>query len=139
MPLTRRFANERIETGGASGIGLGITKSFAEQGAHISVLDVNPDGASIVEGLKSEYPGASFSFTKCDVSNWNEMAATFKAIYQSQGHIDVVMANAGISREGSLIVDEDEPSQPGLKTLEVNLIGAIYCERAYIPAFPQVC
>lgn len=92
------------------------------------MLDVNPDGASIVQGLKSEYPGASFSFSKCDISNWNELAATFKDIYQSQGHIDVVMANAGISREGSLIVDEDEPSQPGLKTLEVNLIGAIYCQ-----------
>lgn len=92
------------------------------------MLDVNPDGASIVQGLKSEYPGASLSFSKCDISNWTELAATFKDIYQSQGHIDVVMANAGISREGSLIVDEDEPSQPGLKTLEVNLIGAIYCE-----------
>lgn len=117
-----------IAAGGASGIGLAITRSFAEQGAHVTVLDVNPDGSGIVKGLISEYPSASLSFTKCDISNWSELAAAFKDTYQSQGRIDVVMANAGISREGSLIVDEDEPSLPGLKTLEVNLIGTIYSQ-----------
>lgn len=81
-----------------------------------------------MQSLKSEYPAASLDFKKCDISNWSEQAAVFKDIYQSQGRIDVVMANAGISREGSLIVDEDEPSQPGLKTLEVNLIGTIYSQ-----------
>jgi len=95
---------------------------------------VNPDGTSIVKGLIAEYPSASLSFTKCDISNWDELAAAFKATFQSQGKIDVVMANAGISREGSLIVDEDEPSQPVLKTLDVNLIGTIYSESSVIPS-----
>lgn len=113
-------------SGGASGIGLGVTRSFAEQGAHISVLDVNPQGASVVKDLSSEFPNASFSFNKADISNWNELAAAFKQIYQEQGRIEVVMANAGIAREACLIVDQDEPSKPNLFTLEVNLIGTIY-------------
>jgi NAD(P)-dependent dehydrogenase (short-subunit alcohol dehydrogenase family) len=112
--------------GGASGIGLGITKSFAEQGAHISVLDVNADGADIVSALSGDYKNASFSFHKCDISNWDEQAAVFEQIHQEQGRIDVVMANAGISREGSLIVDEEKPTKPTLKTLDVNLTGTIY-------------
>ncbi|EXJ68062.1 uncharacterized protein A1O5_08677 [Cladophialophora psammophila CBS 110553] len=115
-----------VVTGGASGIGLGITRSFAEQGAHVSVLDVNPEGAQIVKGLSSEFPNATFSFTKADISNWDGLATVFEQIYREQGRIDVVMANAGISKEPRLIVDEDAPSKPPLHTLEVNLIGTIY-------------
>ena len=123
--------NIRIDTlhlGGASGIGLGITRSFAEQGAHISVLDVNSDGASIVQALSTEFPSASFSFKHSDISNWDDLAASFEQIHQEQGRIDIVMANAGISKEASLIADEEKPSKPVLKTLDVNLIGTIYSE-----------
>jgi len=115
-----------VVTGGASGIGLGITRSFAEQGAHISVLDVNTQGAEIVKSLSSEYSNASFSFFKADISNWDELAAVFAQIHQEQGRIDVVMANAGISKEPRLIVDEETPSKPALHTLDVNLIGTVY-------------
>ena len=128
--------------GGASGIGLGITRSFAEQGAHISVLDVNPEGANIVQTLSSEFPGAGFSFKKADISKWEELAAAFEQIYQEQGQINVVMANAGISREGKLIMDEEKPSKPTLGTLDVNLTGTIYseCELApvVIPRFADL-
>lgn len=113
-------------SGGASGIGLGITRLFAEQSAHVSVLDINSQGASVVKNLSSEFPNASFSFYKADISNWDELAAAFKQIHQERGQIDVVMANAGMSREASLIVDQDEPLKPDLLTLEVNLIGSIY-------------
>ncbi|KAK4949676.1 hypothetical protein LTR10_011517 [Elasticomyces elasticus] len=115
-----------VVTGGASGIGFGITRSFAEQGAHISVLDVNSEGDNIVKALSSEFSGASFSFTKVDISNWDELAAAFEQIYRDQGRIDVVMANAGISKEVKLNVDEETPSKPILPSLEVNLIGTIY-------------
>jgi NAD(P)-dependent dehydrogenase (short-subunit alcohol dehydrogenase family) len=112
--------------GGASGIGLGITRSFAEQDAHISVLDVNEEGSTIVQALSSEYRNATFSFHKCDISDWDEQAVVFERIHDEQGRIDIVMANAGISRESSLIVNEEKPTKPVLKTLDVNLTGTIY-------------
>ncbi|KAI1616333.1 15-hydroxyprostaglandin dehydrogenase [Exophiala viscosa] len=115
-----------VVTGGASGIGLGITRSFAEQGAHISVLDVNSEGDNIVKALSSEFSDASFSFTKVDISNWDELAAAFEQIYRDQGRIDVVMANAGISKEVKLNLDEETPSKPSLPSLDVNLVGTIY-------------
>jgi len=92
------------------------------------VLDVNAEGTNIVKALSSEFSDASFSFHKVDISNWDELAAAFEQIHQDQGRIDVVMANAGISKEGPLIVDEETPSKPNLPTLEVNLIGTIYSE-----------
>jgi NAD(P)-dependent dehydrogenase (short-subunit alcohol dehydrogenase family) len=113
-------------TGGASGIGLAMTRSFAEQGAHVSVLDVNPQGTEIVKALSSEFPKASFSFFKADISNWDELAGVFARVYQEQGRIDHVLANAGISKEPSLLVDEDTPSKPALHTLNVNLTGTVY-------------
>jgi NAD(P)-dependent dehydrogenase (short-subunit alcohol dehydrogenase family) len=90
------------------------------------VLDVNTKGANIVKSLSSEFSDASFSFTKADISNWDELAAAFEQIYRDQGRIDVVMANAGISKEVKLNVDEETPSKPILPSLEVNLIGTIY-------------
>lgn len=89
---------------------------------------MNPEGTKIVKELSAEYPDASFSFFKADVSKWDELAAVFEQIYQAQGRIDVVMANAGISKESSLIVDEEKPSKPALHTLDVNLTGNIYSE-----------
>ena len=92
------------------------------------MLDVNAEGTNIVKALSSEFSDASFSFHKVDISNWDELAAAFEQIHQNQGRIDVVMANAGISKEGPLIMDEEKPSKPSLPTLEVNLIGTIYSE-----------
>jgi NAD(P)-dependent dehydrogenase (short-subunit alcohol dehydrogenase family) len=99
---------------------------FADQGAHISVLDFNPDGANVVKELKTEFKNASFSFHQVDISKWDELATVFQVVHQQQGRIDVVMANAGISKEPSLLVDEKTPSKPGLHTLDVNLTGTIY-------------
>ena len=40
------------------------------------------------------------------------------------------MANAGISKEPRLVVDEETPSKPALHTLDVNLVGTVYSESA---------
>lgn len=93
------------------------------------MLDVNPQGTDIVKSLSSEYTNASFSFFKADISNWDELASVFAQIYDEQGRIDLVMANAGISKEPRLIVDEETPSKPALHTLDVNLIGTVYSKK----------
>ncbi|KAI1421231.1 15-hydroxyprostaglandin dehydrogenase [Xylaria sp. FL1777] len=75
-------------------------------------------------------------FEKCDVTSWTEQKASFKAVYERLGRVDVVVANAGISeggrswvvpareREGNGLLDE--PEEPGLKVLDVNLTGVVY-------------
>lgn len=117
----------RVKLGGASGIGLGITRYFASQGAHITVFDINASaGPDIVKSIATEYPDAKLVFKRCDISSWEEQAAKFKDVYQEQGRIDIVMANAGITEKCKLIVDEEEPLKPNLATLDVNLTGTIY-------------
>ncbi|KAJ5980540.1 short chain dehydrogenase/reductase [Penicillium waksmanii] len=120
-----------VVTGGASGIGLGITKHFiTEENTHISILDINPTtGTLTLDKLRSEFPNAGVSFEECDVSSWESQAAVFEKIYNQQGRIDIVFANAGINERGSLLPSNSEsggPIKPELTTLNVNLIGCIY-------------
>lgn len=134
-----------IVTGGASGLGLAMARHFAAQGDRVVILDVNAEtGAAAAAEVSSSSSSAAHpqatavSFRKCDISSWDSQAATFKAVYHQEagGRIDVVMANAGISEQGasSLLAwdegegEEDEPTQPRLRTLDVNLVGTIYCK-----------
>lgn len=122
--------------GGASGIGLGITKHFIEDAnTHTTILDINPlTGEQALAQLRAKFPSASISFEECDVSSWESQAAAFENVFTQQGQIDIVFANAGITEKGSLLPQDDSgdgPLKPNLATLNVNLVGAIYCERSY--------
>ncbi|BAE60863.1 unnamed protein product [Aspergillus oryzae RIB40] len=121
-----------LRSGGASGIGLGITRHFISQPeTHITILDINPKtGSETLQELQAEHPSASISFEECDVSSWESQAAVFEKIYAEQGRIDIVFANAGITEKGSLLPAKHDgnegPPKPNLATLSVNLVGAIY-------------
>ncbi|KAK6952791.1 hypothetical protein Daesc_005085 [Daldinia eschscholtzii] len=119
-----------IVTGGSSGLGVTMTKYFASLGYIVSILDVNTSlGHKVVTDIGTEYPQSTISFKRVDVTSWSDLATAFREVYQSRGAVDIVMANAGISEQGAsslTLVDEDEPSQPRLRTLDVNLTGVIY-------------
>ncbi|KAK0724836.1 hypothetical protein B0H67DRAFT_641334 [Lasiosphaeris hirsuta] len=123
-----------IVTGGASGIGLAMSRYFTSLGSRVAILDVNTEsGTTVAAQLATEYPQATVSFKQCDVTSWDEQAAVFKEVYHEHGsRIDVVMANAGISEQGvTTIVDlnEDTPSPPKLKSLNINLLAVHYMNK----------
>jgi NAD(P)-dependent dehydrogenase (short-subunit alcohol dehydrogenase family) len=134
-----RTASLTSRLGGASGIGLGITRHFITQpDTHITILDVNAtSGAQVFQQLQAEFPSASVSFEQCDVSSWDSQATAFEKIYAEQGRIDVVFANAGISKEGNLLPAKGDagPVKPNLTTMNVNLVGVIYSKGALYPRF----
>ncbi|KAJ5670580.1 uncharacterized protein N7477_005943 [Penicillium maclennaniae] len=90
-----------IVTGGASGIGLGITRHFiTDPDNHVTILDVNPTtGAQTLDQFRTEFPSASVSFEQCDVSSWESQAEVFERVYVQQSRIDIVFANAGITEK----------------------------------------
>jgi NAD(P)-dependent dehydrogenase (short-subunit alcohol dehydrogenase family) len=81
-----------------------------------------------------KFPAASITFEECDVSSWESQAVAFEKIHAQQGRIDIVFANAGITEKGSLLPSKNfdgadkGPVKPNLATLNVNLVGLIYCE-----------
>ncbi|KAI9372299.1 hypothetical protein BJX61DRAFT_455171 [Aspergillus egyptiacus] len=119
-----------IVTGGASGIGLGITRQFAPQpDTHITIFDINATAAALVlDQLRTEFPSSSISFEQCDVSSWASQAAAFENVIAAQGRVDVVFANAGISERGNLLPEktEEKPVKPELGTVEINFVGVLY-------------
>ncbi|KAK4113103.1 NAD(P)-binding protein [Canariomyces notabilis] len=132
-------------TGGASGIGLAITRYFAGQpeGHSIAILDVNAaTGEAVAAALAAEFPRrTTISFHACDVSSWDEQARVFERVYREHGNaLDVVVANAGVSEQGATTLvklqsesgagsgerGEEGPRKPSVKTVEVNLLGVVY-------------
>ncbi len=122
-------------TGGASGIGLAIARHFASQLSHhqIAILDVNAaSGPGVAAAVATEFPGSTVTFHQCDVSSWDEQAEAFARVFEAHGgRLDVVVANAGVSEQGVTTLvslnGEEGPVRPRVKTVEVNLLGAIYC------------
>jgi NAD(P)-dependent dehydrogenase (short-subunit alcohol dehydrogenase family) len=129
------------QTGGASGIGLGICNHFGSQGNnhHIAILDIHASAPpDLLPALSKDHASATFSYHQCDISSWDSVAAAFAAVHETCGRIDIVMANAGISREESLIpstlptAESAPPTCPQLRTMDVNFTGALYTTKLAI-------
>lgn len=122
-----------IVTGGASGLGAVMAQHFAREGYNVALLDVNSEwGESVAASITQQCSGLLKTravFRKCDVCSWQDQADNFKEVNREFGRIDVVCANAGISEGGTSAmakIEEDEPTKPNLKVLDVNLTGLIY-------------
>ena len=84
-----------VVTGGASGIGLGFVEALAENGASVTILDV--DGASIdTEVARLTDAGHDVRGEVVDVTDHARLDAAFDAAVAAHGRLDVVFANAGI-------------------------------------------
>jgi 15-hydroxyprostaglandin dehydrogenase (NAD) len=117
-----------VVTGGASGIGLTLTKHLLTKGWKVVVADINIEAG---ESLEKEL-GSNVIFQHTDVSDWESQVALFKrAVEWGNGRLDFLAANAGINGGSatSQIYEpsgEVEPDKPDTSTISVNLTGVIY-------------
>jgi NAD(P)-dependent dehydrogenase (short-subunit alcohol dehydrogenase family) len=67
---------------------------------------------------------------QCDVRSWADQAAAFKKARENSPNksIDIVVANAGVAGMDPVFAleDDDEPQEPDLRILNINLIGVVY-------------
>lgn len=85
--------NEKVAiiTGGASGIGLATAKKLLGEGANVVLVDWNQDVSDIAKNLGKNCIGI-----RCDVSCDTNVQETISKIMENFGHIDYLVANAGI-------------------------------------------
>lgn len=124
MSLVGKIA---VVTGGSRGIGKAICLRLAAMGATVVVNYVSrPDAAQeTVDTIKSNEGDATIS--QFNVANSAEVQDAFKKILDDLGHIDILINNAGITRDGLLMKMKEEDWD---QVLDTNLKGAFNCIKA---------
>lgn len=128
--MTRKLENRvAIVTGGGSGIGKCVCARLAADGAHVEVLDIDPQAADRTMA-EIAAAGGSAAVHRCDVSNRLEVAQAIGAILD-RSPIDILINNAGIAHVGNV----ENTGEADLDRLySVNVKGIYNCLAAVVPA-----
>ncbi|MGL4631309.1 MAG: SDR family NAD(P)-dependent oxidoreductase [Leadbetterella sp.] len=118
-----------IITGGASGIGLEISRIFAKANATVHIFELNIDLAEREADLINIAGGKAFCH-KVDVSNQSEVQRKVSKIL-SIHPVDILVNNAGIAHIGNV---ENTTEEDMLRLFNVNVMGFYNCIKALIPA-----
>ena len=114
-----------VVTGGGQGIGEQLARAFAAEGASCALLDVNRDGAEAVAGSLEGVKAAAYA---ADVTDMERMEGVAREIVSEFGKVDVLVNNAGVTRDG-LILRMSEADWD--LVLGVNLKGAFVCTKVF--------
>jgi len=107
-----------LVTGGNRGIGLACATSFAEDGHKVAVTCRGQ--------VPEDVTAAGLLPVSCDVSDAGEVEAAFLEIEESLGPVEVLIANAGITRDGLILRMSDEDFTD---VIDTNLIGSFRVAR----------
>ena len=117
-----------VVTGGASGIGYGIVRTFLEAGMKVAVLDWSQAN---LDEVKAELKGANnVHFIKVDVTDRAAMAAAADEVERVFGKVHVVCNNAGVA--SGQPTDEADYGEWD-RVLSVNLGGVINGVKSFVP------
>ena len=111
-----------LVTGAGSGIGRATALSFAEAGARVLAVDIDPAAAARTAELADLVGGVGHSLN-ADVSDVEAMEHLAKTVTEDHGVVDVLVNNAGIGLAGDFL---DTTVDDWRKVLDVNLWGVIH-------------
>ncbi len=117
----KRLENKiAIITGGAAGIGAATAIKFAEEGAKVILWDLDETkGKPLAEKLQG-------TFMKVNTANYQEIEVAAKTVNDQYGRIDILINNAGITRDSTLKKMSPEQWQ---QVIDVNLTGVFFCTK----------
>lgn len=117
-----------LVTGSTSGIGLGIAKALARQGANIVL-----NGFGDVEGPKAEIAalGVKVGYHGADMSKAADIEDMMKSAAAQFGRVDILVNNAGIQHVAPV---EDFPPERWDAIIAINLTSAFHTTRLALPA-----
>ena len=114
-------------TGGASGIGLGISKALLSEGMNVVVGDVND---AHIADAREQLEGANVEFVCVDVTDRSSVAKAADATIAAFGTLHVLCNNAGIAGGGAVA---DPEFGDWDRAMAVNLGGAVNVVKVFVP------
>ncbi|MBT2305524.1 SDR family oxidoreductase [Variovorax paradoxus] len=129
--MARRFESEQVAvvTGAARGIGFGIARRLAQEGARVALLD--RDAAALQEAIGAlEAEGFGALGVTVDLTDSAAVNAAFAEIVHKAGRIDCLVNNAGAVRDMRFLKMSDEDWD---LVIDTNLRSQFLCCRAALP------
>jgi 3-hydroxybutyrate dehydrogenase len=120
-----------VVTGSTSGIGLGIARALAKDGANVLINGFGPSDAIEKEraGIESEF-GVKAIYSGADMTKPAEIAVMIKTAQSQLGSCDILVNNAGIQHVAPI---EEFPIEKWDQIIAINLSAAFHAMRAAIP------
>ena len=130
MSLTGKIA---VVTGSAQGIGQAIAITLAQDGADVVVADLNADRCEETVARITEL-GRQAMAVSVNVGDWDQVKSMIDRVLKDWKQIDIMVNNAGITRDGLLLRMKEEDWQ---SVLQVNLTGTFFCVKAVVPTMSR--
>ena len=130
--MSRSVAGRRVlVTGAASGIGRATAELFADEGAHVAIVDLHRGAvdAVVADIVAVHGPGAARGYV-ADVAGRAAVTTLVADVVRDLGGIDILVNNAGVSLVSSAFTPADEFEDNWQRTLDVNLTAHVRLIRA---------
>jgi 3-oxoacyl-[acyl-carrier protein] reductase len=106
-----------LVTGGNRGIGLAVARAFAEAGDKVAIT------------YRSGEPPAGFFAARCDVTDTQSLERAFAEVKSQQGPVEVLIANAGMTRDNLFMAMTEEDFA---QVVDTNLMGTVRAAKCAI-------
>ena len=132
MDFSKKVA---IVTGGANGIGAATVRRFSALGAKVAIWDMSEEAGNVLVAVLGE----NTTFQSINVTDSEAVEAAAAAVVEKWGRVDIIVNNAGITRDGQIVKYKEGQVQKTMSdadfdaVVNVNLKGVFVCTRAIIP------
>jgi NAD(P)-dependent dehydrogenase (short-subunit alcohol dehydrogenase family) len=131
-----------VVTGGANGLGFAYARALADNGAHVTIMDID-DNAAARAVAELSHRGGKARYATVDLTDSIALRRAFEDVAALEGGLDIVFANAGVTAgpgfldaQGKRIAEgaiENIPVDLWEQTLDVNLTGIFFTIQAAVP------
>lgn len=121
-----------LVTGASSGIGAGVAKALAREGASVVInYSSNPEKAEKILN-EIQLAGGTAMTVKADVSSEQEVIAMYNEIFKQFGTVDILVNNAGLQKDAKF---HEMSLEEWNRVIGINLTGQFLCAREAIKEF----